>query len=440
MIALRHLIKEYIGGGWGKEAPDQEHVVPAYVIRGTDLEAVQSGTIGSVPARWHKASNARSRTLLPGDIIFEVSGGSKDQPVGRSLLLDASRLGQFQSAVIPASFCKKIRPDSNKIHSRFLLAHLQLAWSDRRIVQWQVQSTGISNFNFEAFLDDFLLDLPPLPIQRRIAGILSAYDELIENIQRRIKILEAMARALYREWFVHFRFPGHESVPRIPSPLGDIPQGWEVKPLESLMADHIGGGWGKDAAGGDHTEPAWVIRGTDIPDARSSQVAGVPHRYHAPSNLRSRKLAAGDILFEVSGGSKGQPVGRTLFITPELLSALDGDVICASFCKRIRPDVDGYGAELLYLSFLEGYESGEIEQFQVQSTGISNFKWTEYIAKTERAVPPASLRSRFREQVAPLFTQIATLGLQIQNLRRTRDLLLPRLLSGQIDVEALNHA
>ncbi len=119
------------------------------------------------------------------------------------------------------------------------------------------------------------------------------------------------------------------------------------------------------------------------------------------------------------------------------MSAFNGDVICASFCKRIRPDATSYGAELLYLSFLEGYESGEIEQFQVQSTGISNFKWTEYIVQTERAVPPESWRSRFREQVAPLFAEVATLGLKIQNLRRTRELLLPRLLSGQINVEAI---
>src|SRR5450755_961771 len=67
------------------------------------------------------------------------------------------------------------------------------------------------------------------PVQQRIAGILSAYDELIENSQLRIRILEAMARALYRMWFVHFHFPGHEKLPSIASPLGDIPQGWEVK-------------------------------------------------------------------------------------------------------------------------------------------------------------------------------------------------------------------
>ncbi|MDX6379454.1 MAG: type restriction enzyme subunit, partial [Rubrobacteraceae bacterium] len=76
------------------------------------------------------------------------------------------------------------------------------------------------------------LTLPTLPLlstQRKIAAVLSAYDELIENNTRRIEILEEMARALYREWFVHFRFPGHEKLPRIASPLGGIPQGWELK-------------------------------------------------------------------------------------------------------------------------------------------------------------------------------------------------------------------
>lgn len=74
----------------------------------------------------------------------------------------------------------------------------------------------------------------PLTVQQRIGGILSAYDELIENNQRRIKILEAMARALYREWSVHFCFPGHENHPRVASPLGEIPLGWEVKKLGKI--------------------------------------------------------------------------------------------------------------------------------------------------------------------------------------------------------------
>lgn len=327
-----------------------------------------------------------------------------------------------------------VRPDPGKIDPRFFGYAMVL--NQPKIEAMGEGATGQTELSRVRLAQDVFVPRPPLPVQRRIVGILSAYDELIENSQRRIQILEEMARALYREWFVHFRFPGHEKHPRVGSTVGDAPKGWIVKPLESLMVDHIGGGWGKEAADEDHTEPAWVIRGTDIPGARNSRVTDAPHRFHTLSNLRNRRLRAGDIVFEVSGGSKGQPVGRTLFVTRQLLSAFgDDSVICASFCKRIRPDAEGYGAALLYLSFLEGYESGEIEQFQVQSTGIANFKWTQYIAKTIRAVPPPRIRSKFGERVATLFSQIATLGLAIQNLRRTRDLLLPRLLSGQTVVE-----
>ncbi len=103
----------------------------------------------------------------------------------------------------------------------------------RQALTAQGGGTNINNLN-QDILNALEVPLPPLPVQRRIAGILSAYDELMENSQRRIRLLEAMARALYREWFVHFRFPGHEKLPRVASPLGDIPQGWEVKKLEEV--------------------------------------------------------------------------------------------------------------------------------------------------------------------------------------------------------------
>jgi type I restriction enzyme S subunit len=77
--------------------------------------------------------------------------------------------------------------------------------------------------------------VPALAEQKRIAEILSAYDELIENSQRRIRILESMARGLYRDWFVHFHFPGHEGNPRVASTLGEIPKGWEVKRVTDAL-------------------------------------------------------------------------------------------------------------------------------------------------------------------------------------------------------------
>src|SRR5260370_41229273 len=91
-------------------------------------------------------------------------------------------------------------------------------------------------------IESFEVPLPPLSVQRRIASILSAYDQLMENNRRRIHLLEEMARTLYREWFVQARFPGHERIKFVKSPLGNIPPGWATKSLESFIAHHIGGG------------------------------------------------------------------------------------------------------------------------------------------------------------------------------------------------------
>jgi type I restriction enzyme S subunit len=105
-----------------------------------------------------------------------------------------------------------------------------------------------------ASLKKIEISLPPLAVQRRIVGILSAYDDLIENNQRRIKILEQMARSLYREWFVNFRYPGHEKVPLVDSPLGKIPKLWDVRRLEKVCRSIQDGDWieTKDQGGNDY--------------------------------------------------------------------------------------------------------------------------------------------------------------------------------------------
>jgi len=411
-VSIRQVIKDYIGGGWGKESPDRDHFVPAFVIRGTDLDAVQSGNASVVPFRYHKESNARSRTLTPGDIVFEVSGGSKDQPVGRSLLLDVERLRRFKSAVIPASFCKKIRPDHEVVHARFLLAHFQLAWSDRRIVQWQVQSTGISNFNFEAFL----IELPPLPVQQRIAGILSAYDELIENSHRRIKILEAMAHALYREWFISFRFPGHEGHPFVASSLGEIPKGWEVRTLPECV----------------HINPRVTV-------PREGQKPFVPM-----GCLSNGLMLITDIESrEGNSGAKFQN-GDTLFarITPCLENGKTGFV-------QFLPDARAVAFGSTEFIVLRSHDltpeyvyclarSDEFRGVAIKSmsgaTGRQRVQ-ERCFDDIQLAQPPSEVLDQFSMAVAPSFRLIYKLHLQIENLRRTRDLLLPRLLSGQINVE-----
>jgi type I restriction enzyme S subunit len=417
MIPLRSVIKEYIGGGWGKDAPDEQHVVPSYVVRGTDFESVQSGIASGVPYRWHKASNVRSRTLRPGDIVFEVSGGSKNQPVGRSLLVDASRLNLFQADVIPASFCKKIRPDSDRIHPRFLLAHLQLAWIDRRIVQWQVQSTGLSNFNFEAFLDEFSIELPPLSVQKRLAGIFSAYDTLIENSQRRIQILEEMSQGLFREWFVHYRFPGHESVRRVESPVGAIPEGWQVRKL-SEVADV------NRAQISARTAPE-RLHYIDISSVSPGRIDGTTTFSFADAPGRARRVVQhGDVLW-----SCVRPNRRS---HAQLIHPDPGTIASTGFAvltPKTVPFTFLYFATTTddFVAYLTNNATGAAYPAVTGST----------FEKADVIVPSQHMLTKFGESTIPIAEGIHVLRRQIQNLERTRDLLLPRLITGEVDVEAI---
>ncbi|MDP3015014.1 MAG: restriction endonuclease subunit S [bacterium] len=258
--------------------------------------------------------------------------------------------------------------------------------------------------------------------QKQIADVLSAYDDLIENNTKRIKILEQIAQAIYKEWFV--------------SPVngGNLPNGWKNVALRDAIESYIGGGWGKEEPDDNYPSPAYVIRGTDIPNAAMGNISTCPLRYHKPSNLRVRVLQGGDLVFEVSGGSKGQPVGRSLLITTNLLGQFKQNVICASFCKLIRPNRSKISPFQLYEQILSWYENGVIEKYQVQSTGISNFKFESFIEEEKITLPPDGIREKFDHSISPLFDEIYSLGNQNQNLRQARDLLLPKLVSGEIKV------
>ncbi len=273
--------------------------------------------------------------------------------------------------------------------------------------------------------------------QQKIANVLSAYDDLIENNNRRIAILEEMAQKLYREWFVHFRFPGHENCKMVESELGKIPEGWMVATPKDFAEYYIGGGWGKDYSE-EKLEPAYVIRGTDIPRVRNNDVSECPLRYHTASNLNARILKNEDIIIEVSGGSKGQPVGRALLITQEILDNFKCDCMCASFCKMFRCNKNIISPYYFNMWLQEIYQNGEIEKYQSQSTGIINFKFEYFVDSAKLLVPPKDVQKRFYTFVKNIKKQIDTLGSKNTNLRKTRDLLLPALINGDIDVSELD--
>jgi len=259
---------------------------------------------------------------------------------------------------------------------------------------------------------------PRIDIQEEIADILSAYDDLIENNQRRIKILEDMARSLYREWFVNFRFPGHESVKFVDSPLGKIPEGWEVKSVSDCL---------------------YINPKVTVP--KSGEKPFVPM-----GCLSTTSMIISDIESRAgNSGSKFQN-GDTLFarITPSLENGKTGFVqflpnagdVAFGSTEFIVLRSKSLTQEFVYCLARDGDFRGNAIKSMVGASGRQRVQEACF-RQFRIAQAPPNLLERFSTITAPSFRNVRILNLRNDNLRRTRDLLLPRLVSGQIDVSTV---
>ena len=271
----------------------------------------------------------------------------------------------------------------------------------------------------------------------KIAKILSNYDDLIENNLKRIKLLEESARLTYEEWFLRFRIDGKKLDI---DPETKLPFGWKKVKVNSLVSYYIGGGWGEESISDDFSDKAYVIRGTDINDIPYGNLEGAPLRCHKASNLASRKLQNKDIIFEVSGGSKTEGVAKTLLMTDNLLEQFNNDVMCASFCKLVRPKEQCLG-NLLHLSFKYLRNSKATEVFEIKSaSSIINYNWEAFIKHQDLIMPSHDVLLNFDKKVDVLVNEIYNLGHQNQLLQEARDILLPRLMTNVIDTDELDIA
>ncbi|WP_428329525.1 restriction endonuclease subunit S [Mucilaginibacter sp.] len=262
------------------------------------------------------------------------------------------------------------------------------------------------------------MKLPSLLKQFKVASILSAYDDLIKNNQKRIKLLEEKAQLHYKELVQDISFNKTE----------------REEYLKDCLSFYIGGGWGEEEYSDTFTKPAYVIRGTDIPFIKKGQITDIPFRYHKESNLASRQMQPGDIVFEVSGGSKGQPIGRSTLITEKNTDHFGSPVICASFCKMLRVNTNA-SPEFFYLYLLASRENGIISRYEKHSaSNIVNYGFEEFIREQKITLPKENELRSFTEQVAPIFNLISVLGQQNAKLKEARDIILPKLMNGELAV------
>lgn len=312
-----------------------------------------------------------------------------------------------------------IRPDQTKVVPGYLV-YLLLGDELQGRIHSQSNGATVHHLNMKDIRGLVLPLLPSMDEQRRIASILSAYDDLIENNTRRIAILEEMARRLYEEWFVRFRFPGHEGLPMVESELGLVPEGWSIGPLGSITKLLSGYAFKSTAFCSDGQYGLVTIK--NVHDGKfveecTSQVAELPA--NMPAHC---KLKVADILLSLTGN-----VGRCCLVT------IDGCLLNQRVAK-IQP-VNSSDWAYSYLLFRSGALQ---ERLDAIATGVAQQNLSPVESqKLPVITPPQELRKRFSESVSDLLLLALTLNRKNANLRTTRDLLLPKLISGELDVSTL---
>lgn len=293
----------------------------------------------------------------------------------------------------------------------YLLSSLHL--NERRIGTSQPLLT-------QSILNNIEVEIPELAIQKRISSILELFDEKIKLNNKINNNLEQQAQAIFKEWFI------------------DNPENneWSTGTFSELIKSTLNGDWGKEAPTGNNTEKVYCIRGADIPEVKAGNKGKMPTRYILPKNYVAKQLTAGDIVVEISGGSPTQSTGRCTAITQSLLDRYDSGMVCTNFCKALKPK-EGYSL-FIYYYWQYMYGKGVFFSYENGTTGIKNLDFSGFIETETILIPPVDKVIAFDNYCNSIFNQIFANGKQNEHLAVLRDTLLPKLMSGELDVSNID--
>jgi type I restriction enzyme S subunit len=369
-------------------------------LYGGDYPFVQTGDVKAAGLRlfeyeqtYNEAGLAQSRLWPPGTLCFTI----------------AANIGDTTILGIPACFPDSIvgfTPYSDEADVVFVKYALDFAK-----IRFAAISKGATqdNLSLEKLLSQNLL-VPPLETQRRIAGILGIFDDLIEVNRRRIAVLEEMAQRLFTEWFIHLRFPGHEDMAIEDTPEGPLPVGWRWGRFADLASEV------RDTVLPEAINPATPYVGLEHISRRSTTLA--EHgTVTSVSSLKSR-FRRGDILF-----GKIRPYFHKVAWAP-----FNGVASTDAIIWRPTPS---RAAQAL----LQASDAAFVKHSVQTSNGTkmpraNNKVLADYCC----ALAPSGISDRFEKTAGPMIESAATLQASNRNLATTRDLLLPRLISGQLSV------
>lgn len=350
-------------------------------------------------------SNSSTRLALNGDIVMASAGQGKTRGQTSFLKIDTY---VNQSIIVLRT--------NEKLINKFLFYFLKSKYDELR---GGSDASSIRGSITTKDLSCFKMCYPEkIEVQQKIITALSAYDNLIENNNRRIAILEDMAQKLYREWFVHFRFPGHENVKMVESEMGFVPEGWQLSTIEkntTLLRRGITPKYDEFASKIVVNQKCVRNYSVDMGQARKQSK-------DYPSELN---LQCGDVLINSTGAGTLGRVGQIFENTP--------DTTVDSHVTIVRPSQKC----ICYVGAILKSLQAELMDMGVGSTNQTELN-RDLIKSIPIVIPTDEVLNIFERNVHGWMILKNKLAFQNTNLRKTRDLLLPRLISGDIDVSDLD--
>ena len=359
-----------------------------------------------IPTDFH--AKLKKSALAPGDVAIVRTG----YPGTACVIPETLKIANCADLVIA-------RP-SEKLDPWFLAAVLNSSWG-RSSVAGNLVGVAQQHFNVGA-AKAMQIALPPLDQQRLIASILSAYDDLIENNTRRIAILEEMARRIYEEWFVRFRFPGHENVRMAESELGPVPEGF----APGVLADVA------------------VRIGTSINPSKSPDEEFAHYSIPAFDIDQRPALESGDRIMS-NKTQLDQDVVLLSKLNPRIQRVWNVRIdesrrnVCSTELLAYSPKKPMRQSVLFQLLSSPSFQARYVGLAIGTSTSHQRVKPAD-VDQIATLIPSADLIERAHSILTPMLLLSLTLREKNHNLRVTRDHLLPRLISGELDVSSLSES
>jgi type I restriction enzyme S subunit len=392
-----------VGGPFGSELTGKDYVdegVP--VIRGVNLPEDRLFLDDDfVFVRAEKADQLISNAAYPGDVVFTQRG-----TLGQvGIIPEDARYPRY----LISQSQMKLTVDSEKASAKFIYYCFRHPETVQTIKN-RALSSGVPHINL-GILRDFEIPLPPPSVQHEIVQVLSAYDDLIENNRRRMALLEESARLLYREWFVRLRFPGHEHTPIV----NGLPEGWRRATALDAMEVMSGGTPKTTNANFWNGEIPFYTPKDSVKECYVLET----EKFLTEAGLSScnSKLYPKDTIFITARGTVGN---LNLAQCPMAMNQS-----CYALSGR-----NGIPQKFLFCALREA-----VQHFRQHAVGavfdaivVETFKLIPFV------VPEMKVVGLFEEVVESIFQHIENLLIQNRKLKAARDLLLPRLMSGEITV------